>query len=93
MDAEVGIHEFQQNALDVVRRVEGGESVVVTVNGRPAARLVPVTDRRWRRWAEVDEVLRGPGAPGLADDLRAFSGAVVDTFGKRSAEGSPNPDR
>ena len=78
MDAEVGLDALRQNVIDVMRRVEGGESVVVTVKGRPAAKLIPVTDRRWRRWAEVSEVLSGPGAPRLAADLRSLSGAVRD---------------
>ena len=80
MDVEVGLRDLRQNASDVVRRVEGGESVVVTVNGRPAARLVPIADRRWRSWAEVGEVLAGPGAPALAEDLLALSGSVLDPF-------------
>jgi prevent-host-death family protein len=39
--ASVGIRELRQNASEVVRRVEGGEEIDVTVNGRLAARLVP----------------------------------------------------
>ncbi|GAA4191770.1 hypothetical protein GCM10022288_23110 [Gryllotalpicola kribbensis] len=39
--ASVGIRELRQNASEVVRRVEDGEEIDVTVNGRLAARLVP----------------------------------------------------
>ncbi|MEM8903466.1 MAG: type II toxin-antitoxin system prevent-host-death family antitoxin [Actinomycetota bacterium] len=44
MDAtpRVGIRELRNQVAAVVRRAEGGERIVVTVDGRPAARLVPV---------------------------------------------------
>jgi prevent-host-death family protein len=80
MDAEIGLRELRQNASDVVRRVEAGESVVVTVSGRPAARMVPVGGRRWRRWEEVKDVLSGPGAPDLAADLAAIDDELRDPF-------------
>ncbi|MEO1064252.1 MAG: type II toxin-antitoxin system prevent-host-death family antitoxin [Actinomycetota bacterium] len=44
MDASprVGIRELRNRVAAVVRRAEGGERIVVTVDGRPAARLVPI---------------------------------------------------
>lgn len=83
MENRVGLRELRQNASGVVRRIEAGESVLVTVNGRPAARLVPVGGRRWRRWDEVADVLGGPGAPGLVDDLATLDGSVTDPFDER----------
>ncbi len=38
----VGIRELRNQVAAVVRRAEGGERIVVTVDGRPAARLVPI---------------------------------------------------
>lgn len=38
----VGIRELRNQVAAVVRRAEGGERIVVTVDGRPAARLVPL---------------------------------------------------
>jgi prevent-host-death family protein len=80
MDAEVGLRDLRQNASDLVRRVEAGESIVVTVSGRPAARLVPIGGRRWRRWEQVADVLRGPGAPDLAEDLAPLDDSPRDPF-------------
>ncbi|WP_375424006.1 type II toxin-antitoxin system Phd/YefM family antitoxin [uncultured Friedmanniella sp.] len=40
---------MRQNASDLVRRVEAGEVVEITVAGRPAARLVPVAPRSGSR--------------------------------------------
>lgn len=37
----VGLRELRQNASELVRRVESGEEIEITVAGRPGARLVP----------------------------------------------------
>ena len=59
----VGLRELRQNASELVRRVEEGEEIVITVAGRPGARLVPAAPRAWRQWAEVAELFAGPGDP------------------------------
>lgn len=38
----VGIRELRNQVAAVVRRAAGGERIVVTVDGRPVARLVPI---------------------------------------------------
>lgn len=58
--AEVGLREMRQDASELVRRVEAGERITVTVSGRPAAQLVPVDSRQWRSWNEVVDVFDGP---------------------------------
>lgn len=37
-----GLRELRQNASELVRRVEAGGEVTITVAGRPSARLVPI---------------------------------------------------
>jgi len=37
----VGLRELRQDASDLVRRVQAGEEITITVSGRPSARLVP----------------------------------------------------
>ncbi|MFN8643561.1 MAG: type II toxin-antitoxin system prevent-host-death family antitoxin [Candidatus Binatia bacterium] len=39
----IGVRQLQQNAATAVERVRLGESIEVTVRGRPVAKLVPVT--------------------------------------------------
>lgn len=56
----VGLRELRQQASELVRRVEAGEEITVTVSGRAAARLVAVAPRRWRTWPELGELFRGP---------------------------------
>lgn len=55
----IGLRELRQQASEIVRRVEGGEEVTITVAGRPSARLVPVAPRAWRRWDDVAELFSG----------------------------------
>ena len=38
----VGIRELRQRASELLRRVEGGESIEITDRGRPVAILAPV---------------------------------------------------
>ncbi|MCK6557070.1 type II toxin-antitoxin system prevent-host-death family antitoxin [Candidatus Binatia bacterium] len=38
----IGVRQLQQNAADTVDRVRRGETIEVTVRGRPVAKLVPV---------------------------------------------------
>ncbi len=80
----IGLRELRQRASDVVRRVEGGESVVVTVSGRPAARLSPLPNRRWRTWQQIDAIFDGPAPGGLADEVRSWrrdgEAELVDPF-------------
>ena len=38
----IGVRQLQQNAASTVERVRLGESIEVTVRGRPVAKLVPV---------------------------------------------------
>jgi len=44
---------MRQNASDLVRRAQAGESVTITVSGRPAAIIGPIGTRAWRSWDEV----------------------------------------
>ena len=56
----VGLRELRQDASGLLRRVEHGEEITITVSGRPSARLVPARQTRWRRWDEVTELFDGP---------------------------------
>jgi len=64
----VGLRELRQQASDLVRRVESGEVVTVTVSGRPAARLVPADRNRWRRDADIRSLFAGPADDEWAGD-------------------------
>lgn len=53
MSSEVGIRELQQHASDVVRRAAAGESITVTLRGRPVAVLSPLRQEGLAHLLEV----------------------------------------
>jgi prevent-host-death family protein len=46
--ATVGLRELRQAASELVRRVENGEEIDITVAGRLAARIVPAAPKEVR---------------------------------------------
>jgi prevent-host-death family protein len=74
--AVVGLRELRQQAYELVRRVEGGEEVTITVACRPSARLVPIAPQAWRNYGDVSELFNGPADPGLAADRKRVDDAV-----------------
>lgn len=61
-DPTVGLRELRQSASELVRRAEAGETLTITVNGRPAAELGPVDRRQWRRWEDIAPIFARDGA-------------------------------
>ncbi len=64
----VASRELRNNTRNLLRRVEAGESVVITVDGRPVAALRPLVERP--RWLSRGEFIRrfmdSQADPGLA---------------------------
>ncbi|MBK8078292.1 MAG: type II toxin-antitoxin system Phd/YefM family antitoxin [Kineosporiaceae bacterium] len=81
---EVPSRDLRNHTAEVLRRVAAGEDVVVTVNGRQVARVVPVQARR-RRWITRAELVRRleivQADPGLRHDLEALAGETTDDLG------------
>jgi prevent-host-death family protein len=72
--------ELRNQVGEVLRRVEAGESLTVTVAGRPVAELHPARRRRWVSGAALGVVWHGPTPHGLDDDLARLGAALVDPF-------------
>ena len=73
----MGLRELKQNPSAVVARVEAGETIEITVQGRPAARLVPLASAvQRRRWVPAEEISRALEGfepdPALAAELHAL---------------------
>ena len=64
----VGLRELRQQASELVRRVEAGEEITITVAGRPSARLVAVSPRSWRSWDDLADLFTGPADPSWEQD-------------------------
>ena len=71
----VASRELRNNTRQLLKRVEAGESITITVDGAPVATLVPVGRRpRWMSKEEFLALVIGHQAdPGLLSDLRALS--------------------
>lgn len=76
----VGIRELRQDASGLVRRVEAGEEITITVSGRPSARLVPPRPTQWRTWSDVADLFLGTADPDWADDRELLDGSVRDPW-------------
>ena len=82
--ASVAARELRNDTAGLLRRVEAGEEVTITVRGRPVARLVPVTTQR-RRWLPRGALVRrlrvAQADPGLRADLARLAGDTTDDLG------------
>ena len=65
---EIPLRELRNETSAVLRRVEEGERLTVTVSGRPVAQLVPFPRRR--RDLTWEELVAVQADRGLLDDLR-----------------------
>jgi prevent-host-death family protein len=54
--SEVASRELRNDTRGLLRRVEAGEHVTITVDGRPVAVLVPLSTQQ--RWMSKDEFVR-----------------------------------
>jgi len=72
--------ELRNQVAQVLRRVEAGESLLVTVAGRPVAQLSPAARSTWVSGERLAAVWRGPAPRSLDDDLTGLAAALVDPF-------------
>ena len=84
MSVELASRELRNNTAAVLRRVNAGEQVVITVRGRPVASLVPF-ERPRRRWLSRADLVRRLAAAqadaGLRHDLALLAGDTTDDLG------------
>jgi len=80
MGTPVGLRELRQDASELIRRVEAGEEIDITVAGRLAARLVPATPKRWQRWADIANLFTGPPDPGWDSDRELLDQTLDNPF-------------
>jgi prevent-host-death family protein len=75
---EIPARELRNHVSEVLRRVEAGEELLVTVSGRPVATLVPISRSR-PRFLPAAEVLGWPKADaGLRAELREMLSETTD---------------
>ncbi len=78
--SEVASRELRNATRGLLDRVGAGETITITVDGRPAAVLAPVGRRpRWLgKEAFAETVLPHQADAGLAADLAELAGEMTD---------------
>lgn len=77
---DIAQKELRNNVGEVLRRAEAGETLTVTVAGRPVAELGPAHRRRWVSGATLADIWRGEPPQGFDADLERLQAGVVDPF-------------
>lgn len=79
---DVAARELRNDTAGLIRRAADGEDIVITVRGRPTARLTALTRPPRRRWIDREELLsrigQAPADAGLRLDLAALDAETTD---------------
>lgn len=76
---EIADHELRDRTIAILRRVEAGEQIRVTIDRRPVAQLGPIEQGHWASGPAVEQALRRASADAaLLDDLAAIRGQIVE---------------
>ncbi len=80
MTVELPSRELRNDTRGVLRRVEAGEELVITVGGKPVAILAPAGSRiRWMsRAAFLDRFAGRQADPGLRRDIDELAPDTTD---------------
>jgi prevent-host-death family protein len=72
--------ELRNDIARVLREVEAGETIEVTIDGRPVARLIPIEGRRtFVPREQIEKLLReAPLDPGFRRDIDEVLGQTID---------------
>ncbi len=76
----ITVRQLRNEVSDIVRRAEGGEELTVTVNGRAAARIVPLISKpRSMPWSVFAAAMVGASADaGLTTELAEVLAETTD---------------
>lgn len=83
-EEEISLRDLRNHTSEVLRRVEAGAPVTVTVDRRPVARLIPLPARRESMpagefFARLGRI--GGADPGLRAELREMLTGTTDDLG------------
>lgn len=78
---DVSARDLRNHTAAILRRVEAGERLRVTVSRRPVAELAPLGRATWVSGAAFERVLAdAPADPALLDDLAPVRGQTIDAM-------------
>jgi len=77
--ADVSARDLRNHTAAILRRVEAGERLQVTVRHRPVAELTPLRRAAWVSGAVVEGLLRdAPADRALLGDLEPVRGQTIE---------------
>lgn len=77
--SDVSARDLRNHMASVLRRVEAGERLRVTVSRRPVAQLAPLGREVWASGPAMERVLReAPADAGLLEDLAVVREQAVE---------------
>ena len=89
MATDVPQRELRNRTADLLRRVEAGEKLRITVHGHPVAELVPLEDQTRRRaFVPLDEMEEGLRGMISAEDAQEW----IDEIHRNRRERAPGED-
>jgi prevent-host-death family protein len=76
--SDVSSRDLRNHTADVLRRVEAGERLRISVNRRPVAELVPLERPRWASGAAMERVVQEAASDAaLLGDLATIRSETV----------------
>jgi prevent-host-death family protein len=77
---DVSSRDLRNRTADVLRRVEAGERLRVTVNRRPVAELVPLSRPLWAQGRSMERALReGRADAELMHDVASVRKQLIES--------------
>jgi prevent-host-death family protein len=73
----IGVRELRQNASEVLREVEAGDTVTVTAAGRPVAKIVPLLGDQWVSGERIKLIFDSPTDLDWDAERRAFGAEEI----------------
>lgn len=79
----VPVRELRNHTAEVIERARNGEEVIITVNGVPAATLVPIQPAKKAFLTKAEFLALRPDHPDLtlAADIAALTSDTTDDLG------------
>ncbi len=74
--------ELRNASGEVLRRAEAGETITVTVSGRPVAQIGPIARKSWVPSEQLAPIWRTPAPKGLRGDLAGFDVELDDPYAR-----------
>jgi len=74
--------ELRNSSGEILRRAEAGETITITVSGRPVAQIGPIARESWVPSEQLAPIWRTPAPQGLREDLADFDVELDDPYAR-----------